>query len=256
MLNLELSNAVVAQAASKGLSVQQIVPDQKRWDGRFLLIEEKQCQIVKGRYHLSNPRSPEALSIQLYLPRTTWPDFVVYVVRPTANLEPLEYYIVPRGVLSRDTAVRPSALGKYRDAWNLLAETLSPDLIERRFAILNWQLRNVIAAARHAGLDVALVRRNNRPWTFFCQTRVIIAGRRCTLHSLSRISSDPDRRGYGYVALRKQKGGWGEFQLYVLPQSMESVVYVIPSASIEADTSVSIQSERLAIYKNNWELLA
>jgi hypothetical protein len=257
MPNLELSNAVIAQAASKGLRVQRIIfSDQDDWDGRSLLIEEKPCQIVRTRYSLSNPCSPKGLSIRLYLPRTDWPDFVIYVVRQMGQRRP-EYYVVPRGVLSKDTFLCPTTLNEYRDAWNLFKEPISPELLERRFAIFNWQLRTAIGAAKQAGLELSLVqRRAHRAWAQFCQTRIIIAGRRCTLHSLSRISSDQDRSQYGYVALRKQKGGWGEFQLYVLPQSTGPVVYVIPSASIEADTSVSLESKRLTIYKNNWGLLA
>jgi hypothetical protein len=41
----------------------------------------------------------------------------------------------------------------------------------------------------------------------------------------------------------------------VLPDLKEPVVYVIPSASIKADTSVSLKNERLAFYRNKWSLL-
>jgi hypothetical protein len=253
---MELSNAAIGQAASKGLRVKRIIfSDQKRWDGRSVVIEDKPCQIVRTRYCVSKPGSPKALSIPLYLPRTDWPDFVIYVVRRPPN-GLLEFYIVPRGALSKDTELCPSTLERYRDAWGLLKETLSPDLVERRFADLNWQLRNAIAAAKRAGLEVSLIPlRHNRPWPLFVQTKVIIADRKCTLHSLSRINSDPSQNEHAYVALRKQKTAWAEFQLYVLPDLKEPVVYVIPSASIKADTSVSLKNERLAFYRNKWSLL-
>jgi hypothetical protein len=258
MANLELSNAVVGQAVSRGLSVQRVIfLDQEKWDGRSLLIEEKPCQIVRTRYALSNPSSPTGLSIRLYLPRTDWPDFMIYVMRKIAGPGPLDYYVIPRGALSKDTSLCPTTLDQYRDAWNLFKEPISPELLERRFTMLTWQLRTAINAALQAGLELNLIqRRTPRRGTEFCRTRIIIEGRRCTLHSLSRISSHPDRSQHGYVALRKQKSGWGKFQLYVLPHSTEPVVYVIPSGSIEADTSVSLESERLTVYKNNWGLLA
>lgn len=96
----EFSNAVVGKAVSNGLDVKRIIfSNQKRWDGRSLLIEEKHCQIIRTSYHVSNPSFPEAVSIHLYLPRTDWPDFLIYVLRQTAG--PLEYYVLPRGVLSK-----------------------------------------------------------------------------------------------------------------------------------------------------------
>ncbi len=251
--NLELLNAVVAEAASRGLLVHPIFSDQGHWDGHSVLVEDKPCQIVRTKYHISNPRSPHAVSIQLYLPRKDWPDFMIYVLRQTIG--PIEYYVLPRGVLSKDTALCPSTLAKYRDAWSLLKEVSSPDLLERRFSFMNWQLRKVVAEANRAGLEVGLIpKRSSRPHGRFCQTRVMIEDRRCTIHSLSRIN--PLTHRSSYFALRKPKGDWGEFQLYALPHSKEPVVYVIPSASIQSNTSVPLESERLAAYKNNWGLLA
>lgn len=251
----ELSNAVVGKAVSNGLDVKRIIfSDQERWDGRSLLIEGKPCQIIRTRYHVSNPSSPEAVSIRLYLPRTDWPDFLIYVLRQVAG--PLEYYVLPRGVLSKETALCPGSLQKYRDAWTLFTQPLSPDLLERRFAVLNWQLRKAIAAAQQTGLEVTLIkRRTHRPWAEFCQTRILIEGRRCALHSLSRITPDSNDPRHDYVAVRKPKSDWAEFQLCMLPQSRDRDVYVIPSGSINASTVVSIENERLIFYRNNWNLL-
>lgn len=121
---------------------------------------------------------------------------------------------------------------------------------------MNWQLRRAIAAAKQTGLEVTLIkRRTHRPRAEFCQTRILIEGRRCTLHSLSRISSDSNHPRHDYVAVRKPKTDWAEFQLYVLPQSKDRSIYVIPSGSINASTVVSIENERLIFYRNNWSLL-
>ena len=253
----ELSKAVIAQAESKGLRVQTIVfSDQKRWDCRSIVIENKPCQIVRTRCYASKPGSLNGLRIRLYLPRTDWPDFIIYVVRQPISPGTPECYIIPRGVLSKDTQWCPSKLEKYRDAWKLFREMLSPELIERRFTEMNWQLRSAITAALNAGLEVNLVGPcRPRPWKLFLQTRVIIKGRRCTLHSLSRINPDPNQNERAYVALRKEKLAWTEFQLYVLPDVKEPVVYIIPSNGIKISTSVSLQNEKLALYRNNWNVL-
>lgn len=153
----EFSNAAVSEAQSKGLDVQRVVISGKRWDGRTVLIECRPCQIIRTRYLTSNPRCPKALSIVIYLPRTEWPDFLIYVAR-RATTEPLEFYILPRGILSKDTALSPDTLGQYRDAWNLLKEKLSPDQTKRHFTILSRKLQAVMAVGKAAGLEVSLIR--------------------------------------------------------------------------------------------------
>lgn len=246
----EFSNAAVDEAVSKGLDVQRVVSsDRKRWDGRLVLIEHRPCQIVMTRYHVPDPRWPEGISIRLYLPRTDWPDFIIYVTRKTRT-QPLEFYVVPRGILSKDTYLSPKTLEKYRDAWNLLSQMPSPDT-ERRFAGLNWQLQDAIDAAKKAGLWSALIRLRNKRWPYFFQTRLIIAGRKCTLHSLSRLSQNPDNRGYNYVLLRKPKGNPAEFNLYMVRRSPDSsdsgdsAVYVFPHGAIKTSTSISLDNEKL-----------
>jgi hypothetical protein len=72
------------------------------WGGRFALIEGKRCQIVRTHYRATNPNLPKDVYIGLYLPRREWADFVIYVVR---RIEPMEFYVVPRGLLSKDTAL-------------------------------------------------------------------------------------------------------------------------------------------------------
>lgn len=244
---LQLSYAVVAETVSKGLKVERIIfSNQKRWHGRCVEIERKPCQIVRARYAPPNPLSPKANSIRIYLPRTEWPDFVIYVVRHREKQQPPEYYIVPRGVLSKDTGMCPSSLTEYRDAWHLLRDKLPAKFTDRRFAGMNWQLQAAIAAAERAGLEVNLVSRGSpRPLLPYCQTRLIVAGRRCIVRSLN-INS-------GYAAVQRAKGDWGEFQLYVLPDSKE--VYVIPSVSMKVSTLVSLQNERLKAFLNKWDLL-
>ena len=258
----EFSNAVVDEAVSKGLDVQRVISSRRKsWNGRLVLIENRPCQIVRTAYQTLDERWPEAIGIRLYLPRTDWADFIIYVARK-ATTQPLEFYVVPRGVLSKDTEFSPHTLEKYRDAWNLLSKRPSPNTA-RRFRVLNWQVQDAMDAAKKAGLWSALIGlRKKRRWPLFFQTRLIIAGRKCALHSLSRLSQNPDNRFYNCVWLRKPKGNPAEFNLYMLrgsgnsSDSGDSAVYVFPHGAIMATTSISLNNERLAAYKNNWGLLS
>lgn len=250
----ELSDAVVAEGKANGLDVRRVIlPSQEHWKGRLLIIENRPCQIVRTRYAITNPAASQALSIHLYLPRTHWPDFVIYVARQDSTT--LGFYVVPRGILSKDTAWSPDSLAKYRDAWNLLRTAASPANTERRFAAENWQLRHALDSAESAGLETALIRLAHRKFgRTFVQTRILIEGRRCSLHSFSRLNCDPASPEHDYVSLRKPKSDWAEFQLYVL-KGPERTVYIIPRGVLKADTSVSIGNEKVALFKDNWQLL-
>jgi hypothetical protein len=248
----ELSNAAISEAISNGLDVQRVISG-RGWDGRFVLIENRPCQIIKTRYVVSNPRSPKDVSVTLYLPRTEWPDFLIYVARREAT-RPLDFYIVPRGNLSKDTSWSPDTLEKYRKAWSLLKEKVSSHETTRRFTILSQKLKDVMTVTKAAGLEVVLIRpAKHRRWPVFLQTLVVIAGRRCSLHSFSRINSIASG---SCVFLRKPKSRRAEFHLYMISASKEPPVYVFPRGAIEANTSVSLNNETLKNYRNNWALLA
>jgi hypothetical protein len=248
-----LSNAVAAEASLKGLKIEKVISaDRRFWDGRFLVVEDKRCQIIRTKYHVSDPRYPNAVSVPFHLPRTDWPDFVIYVTKRESSPE---FYIVPRGDLSKDTAFCPTTLTKYRDNWESLKTTPSPDQLKRRFTILNWQLKEVMKAAHKAGLETMLIRRRKR-WPTFFQTRMIVAGRRCSIRSLTRLNSDPNHSRHNYVIVHKSNNEWAEFELYVLPQSPEPTVYIMPYGSINEDTTLSLENERLDFHRNNWGLLS
>src|SRR6202022_3947688 len=83
------------------------------------------------------------------------------------------------------------------------------------------------------------------------QTLVMVAGRRCSLHSFSRINSASGN----YVFFRKPKNERAEFHLYIILASKEPTVYVFPRGMIKTDTSVSLDNETLRSYKNKWTLL-
>jgi hypothetical protein len=250
-------DAVVIEARARGLRIQRVFHLHGRvgiLDSRCLLIEEKPCQVLRTRNHISNPASPQAVSIPLHVPRSDWADFIIYVVRPRRD-DGFGYYVVPRGALSKNTSFASESLESYRDAWDSLRHLVDPKLTERRFTVLNWQVGAVVRSATEAGLDVVLIRGRKR-WPIFLQTRVLIAGRRCALHSFSRVSNNPNQRNFNYVALRALKENWPEFQLYVLRQENEYLTYIIPRDAVKKDTSLSTENPRLLFYRNNWNLLS
>lgn len=218
------------------------------WRGRFALIEGKRCQIVRTYYRATNPSLPKDVYIGLYLPRREWADFVIYVVR---RIEPMEFYIVPRGALSKDTALSSQTLDRYRDAWYVLSGKVSPGKLKRRFTIVSPKLKAVKKAAKQAGLKLRLIRPSKvrRRWPVYIQTHVRIEGRLCSLHSFSRIKVSS-----GCVFFRRPKSTRAEFHLYMLPDS-DGPVWIFPFGAIQANNSISLGNEKLKAYENNWSLL-
>ena len=254
----ELIDPVEVEARARGLRVRRIFDLKGRvgvLNRRCLIIEEKACQVIPSRFHIPNPHRPNVVSVPLHLPRSDWADFFIYVARPRTEGSS-SYYVVPRGALSKNTAFCLESLERYRDAWDTLKLTYDLTLTARRYTVLNWQLRAVIDAATEAGLEVILIR-NRKRWPPFLQTRVLIARKRCSLYSCSRISADPSHKYFNCVALRAPKGNWPEFQLFVLRQAHnEFITYVIPNGVVKKDTSVSTENTRFVFYKNNWKLLS
>ena len=104
-----------------------------------------------------------------------------------------------------------------------------------------------------AGLEFTLIRRRRR-WRYLDRpgswSLANMYG--AFLQPITCWSND---HRHDYVALRKPKTDWADFQLYALPQSTKPTVYVIPCGSIKANTDVSLKNEKLAVYRNNWSLL-
>ncbi len=137
-VNTSLIDAVTAQAASRDLCVERLAGARKNTlDPRLLYIEKKPCQVIRTAHDSTSPAYSYAKSLRLYLPRTNFADFLIYVVMDSV---PPSVYIIPRGVLSQDTYRTLKSLEEYRNAWGFLATSGSPQLTERRFTSISPQL--------------------------------------------------------------------------------------------------------------------
>ena len=88
-----------------------------------------------------------------------------------------DFYVVPRGALSKDTCLTLASLEQYKNAWHLLSQ-VSLDMMMRRNNRLSWQLQSVILAAESRGLQFELIRaakakRRQTNFRTYLQRRII-----------------------------------------------------------------------------------
>jgi len=246
--------AVVAEAKSRGLSVDRITGTRKNtFDSRLLYIEKKPCQVVKTALDSTSPEYAYAKSLPLYLPRTSFADFIIYV---TMDSTPPCFYIIPRGVLSHDTSRTTESLDEYRNAWDLLTANISPALKERRFESISSQLQSVVSAAQREGLEVELIRtekgKKRSDYRSFFQRRALIAGKRCAIYSAVRVNKNIELNQYSIVVLKVSTDSWTEFRLYL---AEDGAVYIIPRDKLTHTTTFSLNSLDLRPYRKAWDLL-
>jgi hypothetical protein len=250
---------VIAEAGSRGLSVERIPAESKLrvHNRRLLLIEGKRCQVIPSRRLQPNPSYPHAEYFPLYLPRTEWADFLIYVLHRET---PPSIYIVPRGELEKDTGRSPESLAPYQNAWEWLKPGSQAET-SRNFESLSWQLRAVVTRAKDAGKPVELLRtkkaEKGRRWPAIIKRRLLIAGRRCAIHTANRLSKDESKSEYNYVMLKVSTENWAEFHLYVIDTGAPSFeVLIIPNGHLVSTTSCALDHPELAKYVNRWELLS
>jgi hypothetical protein len=253
-LNVPL-HEVIAEARANGLSVQQLSGYGKVLDARLLAVEGRICQIIRTRQVIDS-HYPDAVYAPLYLPQTKVADLLIYVAFPSSG--PPRFYVVPRGVMTKNTAWSLESLEQYRNAWNVFKQPLVPSLTERRFTILNWQLQAVIKAAEEAALDVTLIRlKKSRPWPTFIQRQIIVAERNCAVYSCSRLSPDPTAPRHNFIFLRAPSDKRSEFQLCrVKDGPSECAIYVVPCRAIKKKTTISLENPVFQSFKDNWKLLS
>jgi hypothetical protein len=252
-----LIELVIAEALSRDLRIERLASQSKRhpFDKRLLLIEGRRCQVIPSRRGHPSAEYPDAEYFPLYLPRTDWPDFLIYV--SLIENHPV-FRIVPRVEMSKDTGLAPESLERYRDALELLQQNLPP--LSKKFKILSWQLQAVKTSAKKAGLEVEFIKtkktEDGRRWPPVIKRRVLIAGKKCAIFSAARISQDPEKHGYNYAVFKVSNEDWPEYQLHIV-KSVGSAcdVFVIPRKHIAATTSASLDHPELARYKNAWALL-
>jgi len=247
-------SVVVNEAEARGLSVQRsFASGTKVPDPRLLHIAGKPCQVIKTVHESSSPEYSYAKSLRLYLPRTRFADFLIYVA---VDMVPPTFYIIPRGILSKDTGRTEKSLEEYRNAWSLLTEAISPTLTERKFEAICSQLKSVMNAAQKAGLEVELIRtekgKRRNDYRSVYQRRVLVSGKQCAIYSAVRVNKDLELNQYSIVILTASRDSWPEFCLYL---TEDDAVYVIPRGTITHTTTLSLNSPDLRPYRNAWDLL-
>ena len=249
--------AVIEAASHRGLSIESALGEglSRRVSRRCLFIEGRRCQVVPAPRLPSNPKYPSFVAVQIYVPRTPWPDFIVYVERSENDEPGACFYVVPRDELSKDTNLSPSVswLRKYRDAWHLLTGISSHARIERRFQVLSTKMKVVIVEAKRRGLRVRLFRRRHR-WPTFQQSHLRIEGTDCRVFSAKRLSSNREMREYSYIKLHAPKETNSKILLHVLmgEDGEPPCVYVVPRNRIPVTTTCSVSNPELAQYANAW----
>src|SRR5690348_16563517 len=89
---------VSEEASQQGLQATVLLSRRSR-TSRRILISGRRCQVIPARL-LRSPSYPQSKSINVYLPRTQWPDFLIYVAYEDTSPT---FYVVPRMNLSADT---------------------------------------------------------------------------------------------------------------------------------------------------------
>jgi len=139
-----------------------------------------------------NTQYPHTKYLPRYLPRTNWPDYLLYV--STSDQQPV-FHIVPRAAMSKDTGRTPESLAPFRDAWELLQLDSPFESSEKAFETLSWQLSAIKRSAQRAGLDVEFVKtkkhKDGKRWPPFVKRRVVAGGQNCAVFSATRLSKDP-----------------------------------------------------------------
>jgi hypothetical protein len=185
-----LRQIMLNHAPQFGLKVENLRIRKRK--GTFLRIEGRRCQLIPTRTLTSNPSYPRSRARQLYLPRTGWPEFLIYI--DAQGDEPI-FYVVPSGDFDKDTcrSLTATMLEKYRNAWNLLRDVPAGARTRIRHRQLSPEQESVLQAAKSLGLSASLVRRADgfRRGTPYYQRQVEIERIRCQVKTAPRCSSRP-----------------------------------------------------------------
>jgi hypothetical protein len=147
-----LIDTVIAEAKTSALRIDR-VPSESRFrpsDHRRVLIEGRRCQVIPTKLRASNPEYPDVQYYAIYLPRTEWADFLIYVAYKE---HPLLLFIIPRGLLTKDTGLTPDSLLPYQNNWECL-HTASDGDLARGFEELSPQLQAVVTRAKQRQLSI------------------------------------------------------------------------------------------------------
>jgi hypothetical protein len=240
-------SVVLAKAAERKLKVEVS-------DRRSAYIDGRPCQVIRTSWFKSYPF---CYAMTIYMPRNEFADFLIYVPYPGAlpdGLDPV--YIVPRAKIMYDSTWTEDALEPYKNAWRLLKET-SPALFKRGAVVLSPQLRRVIEVANKRGLPYELIplkgERAKRDYRNYKQRRILIAGRRCAIFTVTLFASNSD--GVLNAGIFKTtRDEWPEIFLYIFDDD----IYVVPRERIPHTSALSLFGSRSRIYeyRNAWCVLS
>lgn len=254
-MSMPVIHFAIEEARRRGLDVKTEKPHR----GSFsrLLIEGRPCQAVPARRFRPSRQYPKAECVQLYLPRTRWPDFLIYVLGLEDSERPV-FYIVPRGDMSADTARTPASLESYKDAWHSVQMIPSGERTKREFKELSTAIRAVVKKAREKGLSVSLFNRPPRRLPNPYQHRALIQGQKCQIMTAPRCSASRDHHSWKTVNIKDPKDKWGEFVIYAVnpPEKSHRGFFIIPRGLIKRTTSRTLSSPWLEPYADAWDLLA
>jgi hypothetical protein len=220
---------------------------------KYIHIAGRPCQVSRTNAFHNSVEYPDTSALKIYLPRTGFADFVIYM---PMDSESSDFYIIPRGKLTKDTSLTPESLEPYKNAWHLLSD-VSLDLMMRRKNRLSWQLQSIMLAAESRGLQFELIKTRKaikRPNDFrvYLQRRIMIEGKRCSIYSASGVPR-PNEKECRVVVVKGPRDTWADFQLYL---TKDGVTYVVPRGQISKTTSLSLNSPVLVPYQNAWHLLS
>ncbi len=254
---------VTQEAERQGLDVKRVrlVRQGLTPYNKWLLIEGRRCQAIPARLFSPSPHYPANVAVSLNLPRTRWPEFLIYVVMPSNEGQKPSFYVVPRGALSTPTGrmLTSRQLKAFQNAWDLLSSLPPDERTTPRFRQFSFALKTVLEEARLRELKVAPVYRSRRTRYFaFQQHRICIEGRQCHVMTAPRISDDPRSYHWKRVLLKAPKDHWGEFVIYVVngPEDLPRPLFIVPRSKIGRTTTSRLSSSWLGEYQNAWHLIS
>jgi hypothetical protein len=243
-LNSAAFNAVIAEARSRDLLVSfGDAPSEVPW--KYLHIAGRPCQVSRTSLIHTSQEYVEATSLPIYLPRTSFADFVIYV---PMNVDSTDFYVVPRGALSKDTCLTLASLEQHKNAWHLLSQ-VSVDMRCEITGELAATVGDLGCESR--GLQFEMIRtakgkRRQTNFRTFHQRRIIIEGNRCAIYSASEVIGTKVTK-YRVVVVTAPRDDWADFQLYL---TKLGVTYVVSRGHIRKTTTLSLNSPDLMPYEN------
>ena len=112
---------------------------------RWLHIEGRPCHVFPLAFSIRNRDAQNSRPTDCICPRLDGPDFLIYVSKDKADRS-ASFFVVPRGDAVKNTSLCGPGnwLFKYKDAWSLLSEHLSPAKLKRRFEASWYSVRGIL----------------------------------------------------------------------------------------------------------------